>query len=111
MADAPVDSLGMLFEPDIAARFKCGISVLDSWVDILPMISLYLGRKELDTEPQTLAADLGHLRARQALHQKNQYARLLRSARARRAVPVHGVLGRRDVGAAPRRAIAHGRAH
>jgi putrescine transport system substrate-binding protein len=56
MPDAPVDSLDMLFQPDIAARFKqCGISVLDSWVDILPMISLYLGRKELDTEPQTLA--------------------------------------------------------
>ncbi|MGA2709320.1 MAG: extracellular solute-binding protein [Steroidobacteraceae bacterium] len=56
MADAPVDSLAMLFEPNLAARFKsCGISVLDSWVDILPMISLYLGRKQLDTEPQSLA--------------------------------------------------------
>lgn len=56
MADAPVDSLAMLFQPDIAARFKsCGISVLDSWVDILPMISLYLGRKQLDTEPNSLA--------------------------------------------------------
>lgn len=55
MADAPVNSLDMLFQPEIAARFQqCGISVLDSWVDILPMISLYLGRKELDTEPQTL---------------------------------------------------------
>jgi putrescine transport system substrate-binding protein len=55
MADAPVDSLDMLFRPQIAERFRqCGISVLDSWVDVLPMISLYLGRKELDTEPQTL---------------------------------------------------------
>jgi putrescine transport system substrate-binding protein len=56
MTDAPVDSLAMIFQPDIAARFQqCGISVLDSWVDILPMISLYLGRKELDTNPETLA--------------------------------------------------------
>jgi putrescine transport system substrate-binding protein len=56
MADAPVDSLEMIFRPAIVGRFKqCGISVLDSWVDILPMISLYLGRKELDTDSQSLA--------------------------------------------------------
>jgi putrescine transport system substrate-binding protein len=56
MPDAPLDSLAMIFQPDIAARFQqCGISVLDSWVDILPMISLYLGHKELDTDPATLA--------------------------------------------------------
>jgi putrescine transport system substrate-binding protein len=56
MPDAPVDSLAMIFQPDIAARFQqCGISVLDAWVDILPMISLYLGHKELDTDPATLA--------------------------------------------------------
>lgn len=57
MPDAPVDSLKMFFEPDIAARFKqCGISVLDSWVDILPMISLYLGRKELAADPTSLGS-------------------------------------------------------
>jgi len=56
MPDAPVDSLQMFFRPDVAARFeRCGISMIDSWVDILPMISLYLGRKELDTDPQFLA--------------------------------------------------------
>lgn len=56
MPDAPVDSLAMFFQPDIAARFKqCGISMLDSWVDILPMISLYLGRKELASDPKSLA--------------------------------------------------------
>ncbi len=57
MPDAPVDSLKMLFQPDIAARFQqCGISVLDSWVDILPMISLYLGRKQLAADPISLAS-------------------------------------------------------
>jgi putrescine transport system substrate-binding protein len=56
MPDAPVDSLAMIFNPDIAARFRqCGISVLDSWVDILPLISLYLGRRELDADPDSLA--------------------------------------------------------
>lgn len=64
MPDAPVDSLAMFFQPDIAARFKqCGISMLDSWVDILPMISLYLGRKELATDPKSLA-DLSETFAR-----------------------------------------------
>jgi putrescine transport system substrate-binding protein len=56
MPDAPVDSLAMIFNPDTAARFRqCGISVLDSWVDILPLISLYLGRRELDADPDSLA--------------------------------------------------------
>ena len=55
MSDAPVDSLAMFFQPDIAARFKqCGISMLDSWVDILPLMSLYLGRKELATDGKSL---------------------------------------------------------
>ncbi len=55
MSDAPVDSLAMFFRPDIAARFKqCGISMLDSWVDILPLMSLYLGRKELATDGKSL---------------------------------------------------------
>jgi len=56
MPNAPVDSLQMFFRPDIASRFKqCGISMLDSWVDILPMLSLYLGHRELATDPQSLA--------------------------------------------------------
>jgi putrescine transport system substrate-binding protein len=56
MPDAPVDSLAMFFDPHIAERFKpCGISVLDSWVDILPMVSIYLDRKELSADPAALA--------------------------------------------------------
>ena len=36
MPDAPVDSLDMIFKPEIAAKFKdCGIYVLDSPDDIL----------------------------------------------------------------------------
>lgn len=56
MADAPVDSLAMFFTPELAARFQhCGISMLDSWLDILPMVALYLGRHEVAADPQSLA--------------------------------------------------------
>jgi putrescine transport system substrate-binding protein len=57
MPDAPVDSLAMVLRPDLVARFKsCGVSVLDSWVDMLPITSGYLGQPELSTEPAELAA-------------------------------------------------------
>jgi putrescine transport system substrate-binding protein len=43
--------------PDLAAQFKsCGISVLDSWIDMLPIISAYLGQPDLSAEPGALAA-------------------------------------------------------
>jgi putrescine transport system substrate-binding protein len=57
MPDAPVDSLDMVFRPDIVRRFKsCGVSVLSSWVDMLPIISGYLGQPELSANPAALAA-------------------------------------------------------
>lgn len=44
MPDAPVDSLDIIFKPEIAAKFKdCGIYVLDSAEDILPVVLNYLG--------------------------------------------------------------------
>jgi putrescine transport system substrate-binding protein len=44
MANAPVDSWDMVFDPKIAARFKdCGISILDSPEDILKITLAYLG--------------------------------------------------------------------
>jgi putrescine transport system substrate-binding protein len=57
MPGAPVDSLAMVFRPDLVAQFKgCGVSVLDSWVDMLPTISAYLGQPELSAEPGALSA-------------------------------------------------------
>jgi len=57
LPDAPVTSLGMVFLPSLAARFKgCGISILDSWVDMLPIISGYLGQPDLSAEPEALGA-------------------------------------------------------
>ena len=44
MPDAPVDSLDIIFKPENAAKFKdCGIYVLDSAEDVLPVVLNYLG--------------------------------------------------------------------
>ena len=43
MPDAPVDSLDMLFKPDIVARFAdCGVTFLDSAEDVLQLALNYL---------------------------------------------------------------------
>jgi len=50
MPDAPVDSWRLVFEPEFAAKFKnCGISMLDSPADIVPLVLIYLG-KDLNSE-------------------------------------------------------------
>lgn len=53
MPDAPVDSLDMIFKPEIAAKFKdCGIYVLDSPEDIVPPALNYLGLDPNTTNPE-----------------------------------------------------------
>jgi putrescine transport system substrate-binding protein len=48
MPNAPFDSLDMILKKDIAAKFAgCGISMLDSWGDVLPMVSRYIGQPRL----------------------------------------------------------------
>jgi putrescine transport system substrate-binding protein len=43
MPDAPVDSLDMLFKPDVVKRFAdCGVTFLDSPSDVLPLALNYL---------------------------------------------------------------------
>lgn len=43
--DARLDSLDMIFKPELAAKFAdCGISVLDSPTDLIPMVLRYLGK-------------------------------------------------------------------
>ena len=57
LPDAPVDSLDMVFRPEIVRHFrKCGVSVLGTWVDMVPILSQYLGRPDLPADPATLAA-------------------------------------------------------
>ncbi len=44
MADAPVDSWAMVFDPDIVAKFAdCGIHVLDAPTEVIPAALNYLG--------------------------------------------------------------------
>jgi putrescine transport system substrate-binding protein len=45
MPDAPVDSWRLVFEPEYASRFKdCGIALLDSPTDVVPLVLIYLGK-------------------------------------------------------------------
>jgi putrescine transport system substrate-binding protein len=58
----PAESLDLIFKKELAAKFeKCGISVLDSWQDILPLMARYLGQPQLSAEPAQLAAVLKKL--------------------------------------------------
>jgi putrescine transport system substrate-binding protein len=56
MADAPVYSLRMIFDPEIARRFQsCGIVVLDSPTDVFPAALAYLGLDPDSKSPEHLA--------------------------------------------------------
>ncbi|HVY97998.1 MAG TPA: polyamine ABC transporter substrate-binding protein [Dongiaceae bacterium] len=45
MKDAPVDSLKLIFDPEVLARFKdCGVSFLDSPEDVIPLALAYMGK-------------------------------------------------------------------
>lgn len=55
--DAPVNSLDMLFKPELAAKFAdCGISMIDSPDEVLAVVLNYLGREPRSAKPQDLAA-------------------------------------------------------
>jgi putrescine transport system substrate-binding protein len=63
MPNAPLDSLDMVLKKDVAAKFAaCGISVLDSWADIMPMVAHYLGQSGLSADPAQLDAVMAKLR-------------------------------------------------
>lgn len=45
MADAPVNSWRLLFEPALVAKFKdCGVTVLDAPLDVLASVLIFLGK-------------------------------------------------------------------
>ena len=51
MPDAPVDSLRMIFDPAVVAKFKdCGVTMVDSAADVFPAALNYLG---LDPDSQS----------------------------------------------------------
>jgi len=56
MPDAPVDSLKMVFDPAVVAKFKdCGVMMLDSATDVLPAALNYLGLDPDSKKPEDLA--------------------------------------------------------
>ena len=56
MANAPVDSLAMIFDPAIVSRFvDCGVMVLDSATDVLPAALKYLLLDPDSKKPDDLA--------------------------------------------------------
>jgi putrescine transport system substrate-binding protein len=62
IVDIPANSLDMVFKKENAQKFeRCGISVLDSWQDILPLVARYLGQPKLSTDPAQLGAVLKKL--------------------------------------------------
>jgi putrescine transport system substrate-binding protein len=55
--DAPLDSWDLLFKPENARRIaKCGITMMDSAIDVIPTMLHLLGKSPDSTDPADLAA-------------------------------------------------------
>ncbi|HEY2684789.1 MAG TPA: polyamine ABC transporter substrate-binding protein [Steroidobacteraceae bacterium] len=53
MPDAPVDSLDMLFKPEVVSKFAdCGVTFIDSAEDVLQLALKYLGLDPNTTRPE-----------------------------------------------------------
>jgi putrescine transport system substrate-binding protein len=62
LGGAPINSLDVLLNKATASKFeKCGISILDNWQDIMPMVARYLGQPQLSDEPAKLDAVVAKL--------------------------------------------------
>ncbi|MDA8486186.1 polyamine ABC transporter substrate-binding protein [Pseudomonas resinovorans] len=57
MPDAPIGSLAMIFDPEVVSRFAdCGVTLIDSPTDVLPLALAYLGRDPNSAAPEDLKA-------------------------------------------------------
>ena len=57
MPDAPLDSWQLLLDPDVVARFAdCGVAILDTPSEVLPIVLHYLGLPSGSQDPNHLAA-------------------------------------------------------
>ena len=75
MPDAPLDSWRLIFDPAVASKVaKCGISVLDSPVDVTRAALAYLGRDSSSRTADDLAA------VEVALHRIRPYLRDINSS-------------------------------
>ena len=76
LADAPVDSWRMFYDPAVLAKFQdCGVTVLDSPVDVVSTVLIYLGKDPNSESPDDLKA------AEQVLVAVRPYVRLVDSTR------------------------------
>jgi putrescine transport system substrate-binding protein len=57
MKDAPLDSLKLIFDPEVLAKFKdCGVSFLDSQEDVIPLALAYLGKNPTSQDEADIKA-------------------------------------------------------
>ena len=57
MADAPVGSFAMFYDPKVVAKFKdCGVTLLDAPSEVIGTVLIYLGRDANSEKPEDLAA-------------------------------------------------------
>lgn len=62
MPDAPLDSFDMVLNPDVVKKFAdCGVTMLDSATEILPIVLNYLGKDPNSTDPADLKAAEEHM--------------------------------------------------
>jgi putrescine transport system substrate-binding protein len=76
MADPPVDSFRMFYDPAVVARFKdCGVTMLDSPTEVVGTVLIYLGKDANSESPQDLQ------QAEQVLLAIRPYIRYVNSAK------------------------------
>jgi len=57
MQDAPFNSAELVFNPEVVSKFAdCGVTLLDSPTDVIPMVLIYLGYDADSMEPEHLKA-------------------------------------------------------
>jgi putrescine transport system substrate-binding protein len=57
MPDAPLDSLRLVFDPDVVSKFQdCGVSLLDSPEDVFPLALAYMGKDPTSQNPDDIVA-------------------------------------------------------
>ncbi|WP_435606945.1 polyamine ABC transporter substrate-binding protein [Pseudomonas knackmussii] len=57
MPDAPIGSLAMLFDPKVVSKFAdCGVTIIDSPTDVIPLALTYLKRDPNSADPADLKA-------------------------------------------------------
>lgn len=57
LPDAPVDSLRMMFDPDVLAKLQdCGVTWLDSPEDVFPLALAYMGKDPTSQNPDDIVA-------------------------------------------------------